>query len=145
MLKVLGATVTLLAVLVAGVWVLPASHDQGELSGIWRFRVRLESGRSTVRFLLRQDGEVLSGTYDGSYGALPITGTASGDDIEFSFVIQADPASSLRPLATAPPEDTRVTYRGTIHDGTMSGKCDYGEVSGEGTWEAERANSIWDF
>ena len=145
MLKALGATLTLLAVLVAGVWVLPASHDQGDLSGIWRFRVRLDSGRSTVRFVLRQDGEVLSGTYDGSYGTLPIAGTASGDDIEFSFVIRADPPSSLRPLATAPREDTRVTYRGTIHDRTMSGTCDYADVSGEGTWEAERANSIWDF
>ena len=93
MLKALGATLTLLAVLVAGVWVLPASHDQGDLSGIWRFRVRLDSGRSTVRFVLRQDGEVLSGTYDGSYGTLPIAGTASGDDIEFSFVIRLKDSS----------------------------------------------------
>lgn len=143
MLKILGATLTLLVLLVVGVWVLPASHDQGGLSGTWRFRVRLDSGRSTVRFVLRQDGDMLSGTYDGSYGTLPIAGTVSGDDIEFSFVIRG--AGRRRGLAIAPEEDTRVTYRGTINDRTMSGTCDYAEVSGEGTWEAERANSVWSF
>ena len=76
MLKVVGATVSLLALLILGVWTLPASHDRGDLTGTWRFRVRLsDTGRSTVRFVLRQDGE----------------------------------------------------------------------VSGQGTWTAERANSVWDF
>ena len=131
MRKVVGATVTLLALLVLGVWTLPASHDQGDLTGIWRFTVRLQdSGRSTVRFVLRQDGEVLTGTYDGSYGTQPITGTVTDTDIEFSFVIR---------------EETRVTYRGTIDGRTMEGTCDYAEVSGDGTWTAERANSVWSF
>ena len=128
MLKVVGTTVTLLALLallVLGVWTLPASHDQGGLTGTWRFTVRLQdSGRSTVRL----DGEVLTGTYDGSYGTQPITGTVTGTDIEFSFVIR---------------EETRVTYRGTIGGPTIEGTCDYAEVPGEGTWTAERANSIW--
>ena len=118
MRKVVGATVTLLALLVLGVWTLPASHDQGGLTGIWRFTVRLQdSGRSTVRFVLRQDGEVL-------------TGTVTDTDIEFSFMIR---------------EETRVTYRGTIDGRTMEVTCDYAEVSGDGTWTAERANSVWSF
>ncbi len=131
MLKVVGATVTVLALLVLGVWTLPASHEQGGLTGSWRFTVRLQdSGRSTVRFQLRQDGEVLTGRYDGSYGPQPITGTVRGTDIEFSFVIE---------------DETRVTYRGTVGERTMRGTCDYAEVLGEGTWTAERANSIWNF
>ena len=131
MRKVVGATVTLLALLVLGVWTLPASHDQGGLTGIWRFTVHLQdSGRSTVRFVLRQDGEVLTGTYDGSYGTQPITGTVTDTDIEFSFMIR---------------EETRVTYRGTIDGRTMEVTCDYAEVSGDGTWTAERANSVWSF
>ena len=77
---------------------------------------------------VRLDGEVLTGTYDGSYGTQPITGTVTGTDIEFSFVIR---------------EETRVTYRGTIGGPTIEGTCDYAEVPGEGTWTAERANSIW--
>ena len=105
--KVVGATVALLAILVLGVWTLPASNDQGGLTGAWRFTVRLpDSGRSTVRFVLQQDGERLTGTYSGSYGTQPITGTVTGTDMEFSFVIQ---------------EETRVTYRGTIGDRTMEG------------------------
>ena len=101
------------------------------MTGPWRFTVRLQdSGRSTVRFVLRQDGDVLTGTYDGSYGTQPITGTVRGTDIEFSFVIR---------------EETRVTYRGTVGERTMEGTCDYAEVSGEGTWTAARANSVWNF
>ena len=127
MLKVVGTTVTLLALLVLGVWTFPASHDQGGLTGTWRFTVRLQdSGRSTVRL----DGEVLTGTYDGSYGTQPITGTVTDTDIEFSFMIR---------------EETRVTYRGTIDGRTMEVTCDYAEVSGDGTWTAERANSVWSF
>ena len=131
MVKVVGTTAAVLALLVLGVWTLPASNDQGGLTGTWRFTVRLQdSGASTVRFQLRQDGEVLTGRYDGSYGTQPITGTVTGTDIEFSFVIR---------------EETRVTYRGTVGERTMEGTCDYAEVSGEGTWTAERANSIWGF
>ena len=52
-----------------------------------------------------------------------------GTDIEFWFVIR---------------DETTVTYRGTVGERTMEGKCDYADVSGEGTWTAERANSIWD-
>ena len=73
---------------------------------------------------------MLTGTYNGRHGPLPITGSVTGTDIEFSFVIQ---------------EETRVTFRGTIGDRTtMEGTCDYREVSGKGTWTAERANSVWD-
>lgn len=42
MLKVVGTTVTLLALLVLGVWTLPPSHDHGGLTGTWRFTVRLQ-------------------------------------------------------------------------------------------------------
>ena len=131
MRKVLGTTGVVLALLSLGVWTLPASHDRGGLTGTWRFTVRLpDSGRSTVRFSFRQDGELLTGTYSGSYGTQPLSGTVTGTDIEFSFMIQ---------------EETRVTYRGTVSERTMEGSCDYGEVSGQGTWTAERANSVWDF
>tara|TARA_B100000029_G_scaffold109900_1_gene101455 strand:+ start:591 stop:884 length:294 start_codon:yes stop_codon:yes gene_type:complete len=65
----------LFAVLVLGIWALPASHDNGSLDGNWEFIVRLEeTGRSTVTFRLKQDGSHLSGLYDGSYGQLPIEG-----------------------------------------------------------------------
>ena len=45
MLKVVGTTVTLLALLVQlvlGVWTLPPSHDHGGLTGTWRVTVRLQ-------------------------------------------------------------------------------------------------------
>jgi hypothetical protein len=68
----------LFAVLILGVWDLPAEHDRGDLTGSWRVTVRLEdSGRSTIRFVLRQDDDVLTGHYDGSYGTQPITGTVA--------------------------------------------------------------------
>ena len=109
-----------------------ASFESVFRGGPWRFKVHFaDSGRwSPVLFQLQQNGDVLTGTYNGRHGPLPITGSVTGTDIEFSFVIR---------------EETRVTYRGIIGDRTtMEGTCDYREVSGQGTWTAERANSVWD-
>ena len=113
--KVVGATVTLLALLVLGVSVLPASHDQGALTGAWRFTVRLpDSERSTVRFVLQQDGEVLTGTYSGSYGTQPITGTVT--------LLRDDRSrcTAVTPGCMLPVSHERVSHDGAQHDREVS-------------------------
>jgi hypothetical protein len=121
----------LFAVLIFGVWALPAEHDRGDLTGSWRVTVRLEdSGRSTIRFVLRQDDDLLTGHYDGSYGTQPITGTVADGRVELFFKIR---------------DETQVAFLGTLGERDMEGTCDYGEVAGQGTWRAERATSAWSF
>ena len=128
MLKTAATVATLFGLLILGVWALPSSHDASALTGRWRFLVRLpETGTSTVMFTLQQDGERLSGTYEGSYGRVPIAGTLVGDRIVFSFTAR----------------DTEVTYRGTVGAREMEGVCDYGALNGEGTWTATRDISVF--
>jgi hypothetical protein len=130
-LKMTAAAGAVLALLIVGVWALPAGHVRGDLTGSWRVTVRLDdSGASTLRFVFRQDDDVLTGHYDGSYGTQPLTGTLTGDRIALSFTIR---------------DDTQVTYEGRLTEGQMAGTCDYGDVAGDGTWTAERATSAWSF
>ena len=78
MLKTLSVTVTVLALLALGVWMLPGTDQEG-ISGIWRLSVRLaDSGSRTGSLVLIQDGETLTGTYTGvlrRYGQRRAAGT----------------------------------------------------------------------
>ena len=142
MVKTVSVTVTVLALLALGVWMLPGTDQEG-ISGTWRLRVRLgDSGGRTGSLMLIQDGETLTGTYTGpppvrtaaggwDYGSAELTGTVTGETVEFSFPVQ---------------EGNRITYTGTIQDRTISGTCDYGPAGGPGTWDATRQQSAaWDF
>ena len=105
----------LFAVLIFGVWALPAEHDRGDLTGSWRVTVRLEdSGRSTIRFVLRQDDDLLTGHYDGSYGTQPITGTVADGRVELFFKIR---------------DETQVAFLGTLGE--------------RATWKAPATTARW--
>ncbi len=93
-----------------------------DVSGTWQARVELDAGSGEPTFVFEQDGDQLSGTYQGTFGAADVTGRVEGDQVEFWFETQG----------------TKATYAGTIQDTTMKGTCEYGGV-GSGTWEAEKA------
>ena len=92
-----------------------------EASGTWQASIQLDVGRGEATFVFEQEGEELSGRYQGTFGEAEVTGRVEGDQVEFWFETQA----------------SRVTYNGSFSDTTMKGTCDYSGV-GVGTWEAER-------
>lgn len=94
---------------------------QVNVAGTWQFVVELNLGSGEPTFEFKQDGETLTGMYEGAFGAAQVTGTVKGNRIRFRFG----------------QEGAEAVYVGTIDGDTMSGTCDYGAV-GEGTWEAER-------
>lgn len=94
---------------------------QADVTGAWNFVVELDIGGGEPVFVFEQEGETLTGTYRGTFGTADVTGTVTGNAIEFSFG----------------GEGAEAVYVGTIDGDTMRGTCDYGGV-GEGTWEAER-------
>ncbi len=97
-----------------------------DVTGTWYFAVELSVGSGAPTFVLKQEGSKLTGTYSGTLGEAPVTGTVKGDKIEFSF--QAETAG----------EKFRAVYSGTIKDSkNMEGKADYGEF-GDGTWTARK-------
>lgn len=94
---------------------------QVDVTGTWNFVVELDIGGGEPVFVFEQQGEMLTGTYQGTFGTADVTGTVTGNEIEFRFGS----------------EGAEAVYTGTIDGDAMRGTCDYGGV-GEGSWEATR-------
>jgi hypothetical protein len=112
----IGAGAIVFTALVA----IPAQAQ--DVSGMWTAFVELSVGSGEPTLVFKQEGNALTGTYEGTFGSAELTGTVDGNAIEFSF--GAEGAG-------------KAVYTGTIDGDTMKGTCDYGEA-GEGTWKADR-------
>jgi hypothetical protein len=95
-----------------------------DLTGSWSVAVVLDAGSGAATFNFKQTGEALSGTYTGTFGTAPVTGSVKGDQIEWSFDAE---------------QVGKVTYQGML-DGPdkMKGAVIYGQL-GKGTFAGERA------
>lgn len=115
---------TLMKLIVASLLLAPVLALRGaDLTGTWSASVVLDAGNGVATFTFKQTGEVLSGTYSGTFGQAEITGTVKGEQVEWSFEnAQAG----------------KVAYKGTL-DGAnkMKGSVNYGQL-GSGTFTAER-------
>jgi hypothetical protein len=89
------------------------------VTGDWSFSVQTDQGAGTPTISFKQDGEKLTGKYNGQLGQSDLTGTVKGSAIHFTFTIDVQGQS-------AP-----VTYDGTVEKDTMKGKMDIaGMVNG---------------
>jgi type 1 glutamine amidotransferase len=96
------------------------------ISGLWTFNVDTALGSGTPTFTFKQDGENLTGTYQGALGEEPVTGTLKGSDVKFSF------------KGRLQDEEIIVTYTGKVEGkDSMKGTVKLGEL-GEGTWTAKK-------
>lgn len=95
------------------------------IAGAWQFTVELEMGTGRPVVTFKQDGEKLTGTYEGRYGTSNLEGTIKENAVEFTVTIVA--------------EGTTVsgTFTGTFEKDAMSGEVAY-EGAGGGTWTAVR-------
>ena len=96
-----------------------------DIGGRWQFTVELSMGTGSPVVTFEQDGEKLTGTYEGRYGASKLVGTIKDNQIEFTIAIEA--------------EGTRVSgvFSGIYEDDKMRGNVEY-EGAGDGTWTAVR-------
>jgi len=95
-----------------------------DITGTWNAKVDLGGQGGSPTFVLKQDGEKVSGTYSGALGDAPLTGSIKSNKISFDFDIQGG----------------KIHYEGTLNDGAteMKGTCDYaGQASG--TFTATKA------
>jgi hypothetical protein len=94
------------------------------VTGTWNAKVDLGSQTGAPTFVLKQDREKVTGTYNGALGDAPVTGTIKDNKISFDFTVQ----------------DNKIHYEGTVNsDGTqMEGTCDYGGQA-SGTFKATKA------
>ena len=102
----------------------PAASAAGDVSGVWNAEVETSAGSGAPTWTLKQEGEKITGNYDGTLGKFPMTGTLKGDAIELSFKV------------TGQVEGT-VIYKGTVSGNTMKGTVDLAGMA-TGTFKATK-------
>ncbi len=96
--------------------------ESADVAGEWAAEVDIAGNTGTPTFVIKQDGDKLTGTYKGQFGEADLKGNVMGNEIEFSFEIQAG---------------AEAVYKGKLEDGKLKGTCDYAGQA-DGTWTAER-------
>ena len=104
---------------------LAASADQPDVTGTWTMTVETAMGSGSPTFTLTQEGQTVTGTYEGYFGEVPVAGTIEGDEVTLSIEVNAQG------------QDMKIDYVGTVDGDTMTGKVVFGEY-GEGTFEGTR-------
>jgi len=78
-MKKVSATLSLVLLLAASAFAV-------DLTGTWNAKVEMSTGQSGApTFVLKQEGEKLTGTYSGALGEAPIKGTVKGSDVTIDF------------------------------------------------------------
>lgn len=117
-----------LAALAAAAALLPllaVGADQPDVTGTWTMDVETAMGSGSPTFELSQDGQTITGTYEGAFGEAPVAGTIEGSEVTLTIEV------------TAQGQDLKVDYVGTVDGDTMTGKVVFGAF-GEGTFEGTR-------
>jgi hypothetical protein len=101
------------------------------IAGQWTMTLETALGNGTPALDLKQDGEKISGTYTGRYGAAPLAGTLKDRALTFKVNI------------TAEGTDVEMVFTGEVStDGTtMRGDASLGPA-GDATWIATRKKEI---
>jgi len=120
----LGICLVCFATLFVSLFTVSGIAQDDSVSGNWQMSVELTIGSGEPTFVFEQEGELISGTYQGTFGSAEVVGRIDGDQIDFSFEVQG----------------TTATYTGTINGATMEGSCDYGDL-GEGTWSGHKIDN----
>ena len=97
-----------------------------QVGGVWKVEVFSDQGIGTPVFHLEQQGELISGKYDGLFGKRPVAGKVAGDVVEFSISGEYEG------------QDVTAQYKGRMKpDGTLSGDVTFNEEV-KLTWSATR-------
>lgn len=102
------------------------SMAPAKVEGKWNVSLQLESITGHPVILLKQDGEKLTGTYEGRYGQSELKGSVKEKDIEFTVSFVAEGMQ------------TQGVFAGTVDGDAMRGDVSF-EGAGDGTWSATRA------
>ena len=103
-----------------------AQATKVDVTGKWAFNVETAAGSGTPTITFKQDSEKLTGKYAGQLGEADLTGTVKGQDITFTFNVDAQGTM------------LNFKYTGTIESkDALKGKVEIVGL-GEGTFTAKR-------
>ena len=110
-----------LGLLVSAAVIKAPAVSAADLTGTWELAVDTPSGKGYPTFVLKQDGNNITGTYKGTFGESKVTGTATGDTFKMSFMTSG----------------TTIVYAGKLDGNKMSGTVTFGDA-GEGSFTGEK-------
>src|SRR5688572_31792421 len=113
---------TAILMLLSAVLVSAAPAD---IAGQWQFTVELAVGTGRPLVTFKQDGEKITGTYEGRYGKSNLEGTVKENHVEFIVTVVAEG------------ETASGAFAGDVEQDRMTGTVEY-EGAGDGTWSAVR-------
>src|SRR6478735_297168 len=111
----------LVRILAISVLAAAVSAEPAKVAGKWNVTLQLESIAGHPVILLKQDGEKLTGTYEGRYGQSDLKGSIKEKDIEFTVTLVAEGMQ------------TQGVFAGKVNGDTISGDVSF-EGAGDGTW-----------
>lgn len=97
------------------------AQEKINLSGTWVVDVQTDMGSGNPTFVLKQEGEKISGTYTGSLGESPVSGSLKGNVLHLEFSIQGN----------------LITYDGTATATSINGKVNLADMA-SGTFSGKR-------
>jgi hypothetical protein len=70
---------------------LPASATAADVTGTWEVTIHYQPDESDYRatYILKQEGEKITGTYHGMHGPADVTGTIKANDVTMSVTVQS--------------------------------------------------------
>lgn len=95
-----------------------------DVSGTWAVSVETGQGSGSPTLTLKQEGDRLTGQYQGMLGEAPLSGTLNGSQIEFSFKVSGQLEGT-------------ISYKGTTDGKSMQGKVSLAGI-GEGTFNGKK-------
>jgi hypothetical protein len=125
-MKFIRAAAALVVTMTVSMPSASAQAAKANVTGKWAFTVETAAGSGTPTMTFAQDGEKLTGKYSGQLGEADLTGTVKGQDIAFTFNVDAQGTM------------LNFKYAGTIESkDAMKGKVEIVGL-GEGTFTAKR-------
>ncbi len=92
-----------------------------DVSGKWNMKVETTAGSGSPVFVLKQQGDLITGTYTGQLGEAAVKGTLKDKEIRLEFKAN----------------EIAVVYTGIVDGNTMKGKAVFGDL-GEGTFSGSK-------
>lgn len=96
-----------------------------DVGGTWDMTVEIAGGASHPSLMLQQDGERISGSYEGQLGKSSVTGTLKEKEIEFTVNLKFQDATYS------------IVYSGTVSADLMEGTVQF-SGGATGNWSAKR-------
>jgi ABC-type transport system substrate-binding protein len=107
----------------------PTPTPTATLTGKWTMTLDMQMGTATPALEFTQQGEKITGTYEGRYGKFPLTGTLKAKVLEFSFTMNAEGTEVPMYFRGEVAADFQSIVKGTAELDGM----------GEASWTARRA------